>query len=100
MNVGPLHPGPIDLETGASHPDFGTNPEALAWAREHVERVAAKYRGFEATARSEGRMEMASQWRKFANLLQMELVGGKGCVITPFDERRPQILGAEAREGR
>lgn len=70
---------------------FEADPEALAWARGYVERLVTKYRGFEATARSEGRTEMASQWRKFANLLRMELIGGEGCVITPFDERRPQF---------
>lgn len=70
---------------------YDRDPEALAWARGHVERVIEKYRRFESEARDRGDAERASQWRKFANLLQMELVGGQGCVITAFDERLPSL---------
>lgn len=70
---------------------FGSDPDALAWARGHVQNLADKYRQFEADARRDGRAERAQQWRMFANLLQMQLIGGNGCVITPFDERRPSL---------
>lgn len=70
---------------------FGTDPDALAWARGKVVKLRAKYRLFEASSRDEGKPELATQWRKFANLLTMELIGGNGCVITPFDERRPSL---------
>lgn len=73
-----------------THDRFRRDPEALAWARGHVERLRDRYRRFEAKARAEGRTERATQWRKFANLLQMELIGGEGCVYTPFDERLPR----------
>ena len=75
---------------------YDSDPEALAWARGHVERVIEKYRGFEAQARDKGDADKATQWRKFANLLRMELVGGTGCVITAFDERSPQFVRAVA----
>ncbi len=73
---------------------YDSDPDALAWARGHVERVIGKYRRFEKEARDKGDAEKATQWRKFANLLQMELVGGTGCVVTAFDERSPQFVRA------
>ncbi len=73
---------------------FDTDPDALAWARSAVERLVTKYRRFE--AQCSGEPDRASQWRKFANLLELELIGGKTCVITPFDERRPAMLALRA----
>jgi hypothetical protein len=70
---------------------FGSDADSLAWARGHVQALADKYRRFETDARNDGRHETATQWRKFANLLEMQLIGGSGCVITPFDERRPSL---------
>lgn len=73
---------------------FGTDPGALAWARGHVGKLRDRYREFGQRADERGNRELAAQWRKFANLLDMELIGGKGCVITPFDERRPLLPDA------
>ena len=74
---------------------FGRDPEALAWARGLVQRRVDKYRKFSTEARDRGNEELAGQWRKFANLLQMEFIGGSGCSIAPFDERRPQLPAPE-----
>lgn len=71
--------------------DFDRDPEALAWARAKVQRDIDRYRRFESAARSEGRTEQASLWRKMANLLNMDFIGGEGCSIAAFDERRPQL---------
>lgn len=70
---------------------FGRDPEALEWARGHCERLRDKYGGFESAAARDGRIDQATFWRKAANMLQMQLIGGTGCVITPFDERRPSL---------
>ena len=70
---------------------FGKDPEALEWARGYCERLRDQYRQFEATAAREGRHEGAEFWRKCANMLQIKLIGGAGCVITPFDKRRPTL---------
>jgi hypothetical protein len=80
---------------------FGRDPEALEWARLNVGRLRDKYRGFEQAARQEGRHDQAASWRKLANMLQVGLIGGSGCSITPFDERRPSLpdLSAMTREG-
>lgn len=64
-------------DLAALNAKFGADPEALAWARGHVQRRVDKYRNFSAQARDRGNEELAGQWRKFANLLQME-----------FDRRR------------
>jgi len=78
-------------DLNALNEKFGRDPEALAWARGHVQRRVDKYRGFSTEARDRGNEGLAEQWRKFANLLQMEFIGGKGCTITPFDERKPRL---------
>jgi len=79
---------------------YGSDPEALEWARGNVERLRDRYRRFTTEARDAGRTEQAEMWRRFANLLEMQLIGGKGCVITPFDERRPALPGPrEAQRG-
>jgi hypothetical protein len=70
---------------------YDTDPAALAWARAAVQRRIDHYRGFEAKARTSGSEERAAQWRKMANLLHMDFIGGEGCVIAAFDERRPSL---------
>lgn len=88
-------PTPMSDDLTALTTRFGSDPDALAWARGHVQRLADKFRRFEADARSDGRTGQAQQWRKFANLLDMQLIGGSGCVITPFDVRRSSLPGPE-----
>lgn len=70
---------------------FESDPEALAWARSRVQGSIDKFRQFETEARNRGDEDRASQWRKFANFLQMDFIGGEGCVIAAFDERRPSL---------
>lgn len=74
----------------AAH-DYDRDPEALAWARAIVQRDIDRFRRFESKARSEGRDEQASFWRKIANFLNMDFIGGEGCKIAAFDERRPSL---------
>lgn len=70
---------------------YDHDPEALAWARGHVQKVADRYREFERHQMADGDAEKAAMWRKFANLLEFEFIGGRGCVIRPFDERAPEM---------
>ncbi len=70
---------------------FDADPDALAWARGKVQRLADRYCEFGRHCTERGDREKAAQWRKFASLLELELIGGKTCVITPFDERRPRL---------
>lgn len=71
---------------------FDFDPEALAWARSKVEAERDRWRN---SAQREGiDPEVAVRYRRFSNLLDTQLIGGEGCVITPFDARRPDILRA------
>lgn len=74
--------------------DFDRDPEALAWARRYVQRHIDKTRRFSEQATVRGDADQASQWRRLANYMQREFIGGEGCVIAAFDERRPQLPDA------
>jgi len=58
--------------------------EAVDWARAAVQREIDQLRQWQEQDSAD-----ADQWRKFANLLEMKFIGGEGCVIAAFDERRP-----------
>jgi len=84
-----------DLRTAAGLPrviDFARDPSALAWARAGVRRFIDKMRTFERQAAETGTTDPV-QWRKIANLAEREFIGGHGCVIATFDERRPSLPG-------
>lgn len=69
--------------------DYDRDPDALAWARTKIQREVDRLRDWERTAKDRGDGERAMQWRKMANLLNMRFIGGTGCVIAAFDERKP-----------
>lgn len=76
---------------------FNSDPEALAWAREGVQSMVDKLRRFEKQAREapfgdRNAEQRAHQWRVLANMLQMDMIGGKGCAIAVFDERLPALI--------
>lgn len=70
---------------------FDRDPDAVAWARAKVVRLRDRYRGFEQSAAAAGKPEQASTWRRLANMIDMQMVGGKGCSIAAFDERLPAM---------
>lgn len=73
---------------------FDLDPEALAWARSKVEIFIKKMRSFEEQASHADPIspERERQWRVFGNIVQMDFIGGEGCVIALFDERLPRLL--------
>lgn len=73
---------------------FDADPEAVAWARAGVMREVERVEKFAATALKRGDSEASARWRRFANLLRMSFIGGEGCVIATFDERRPTLVRA------
>ena len=77
---------------------FDDDPEALAWARAKVERVIDQMADFERQARERAGSD-PEQWRRFRYLLTSRFIGGEGCVIAAFDERRPVIRAAERAAG-
>jgi hypothetical protein len=70
---------------------FDRDPDAVAWARAKVVRLRDKYRGFERSAAAAGKADQASMWRRLANMIDMQMVGGKTCSIAAFDERLPAM---------
>lgn len=72
------------------HSKYDRDPEALAWAREKVEGLVCKMKKFEQQALENGTTD-PKQWRRIANILQMELIGGDGCVVARFDHRLPEF---------
>jgi hypothetical protein len=73
------------------HHRFDFDPEALAWARAHVQAEVDRFVKFERQAIDKGDREQAMNWRRMANMLRMSFIGGTTCVVARFDERRPQF---------
>lgn len=67
---------------------FDTDPEALEWARNHVQSKIDRLEGWAAKDLEAGNVEHAEQWRRMARHMRRELIGGSGCVIARFDERK------------
>ena len=77
---------------------FDDDPEALAWARSKVQKQVDRMADFERQAMERGGSN-PDQWRKFRYLLESSFIGGTGCVIAAFDERKPAIRDAERQAG-
>lgn len=87
--------------------EFDRDPEAIAWARGYIQErydfaekaeQKAKVDWNDSIRKNETRLKQAEyhdrmmRWRRIKNMLQMWFIGGEGCVITCFDERRPAML--------
>ena len=77
---------------------FDRDPDALAWARAKAADLESKWRKFAESAAEAGHDDQANMWRYLANGVRNELIGGDGCVIAAFDERRAALPPAEAGE--
>lgn len=73
---------------------FDRDSEALAWARGRVEYHRDRYARFERESLAKGNVDNAVSWARMKNMLDRDLIGGTGCTIAAFDERRPAILAA------
>lgn len=74
--------------------DYDRDPEALAWARQKVQHEIDRAEKFVAQATDAGKTEAVQRWRFIANHLRNSLLGGDGCTIAAFDERRPAFTKA------
>jgi hypothetical protein len=74
---------------------FDRDPDALAWARAKVSDLEARYREFSASAALAGKDDQAEMWRYLANGVRHDLIGGDGCPVAAFDERRAELPPAE-----
>lgn len=79
---------------------FDRDPDALEWAREKVRDFESRWRKFSKDAAEAGKPDVADIWRYLANGVHASLIGGSGCVIGAFDERRaslPPVADGEPR---
>lgn len=61
--------------------------EAIEYGQRAVGGLRDRLRRWEKECAEKGDDEGAEQWRRMANLIEMRLLGGSGCVITAFDDR-------------
>ncbi len=72
---------------------FDSDPDALAWARQHVQRAIDRARQFDTEAA--GRDDTPCfTWAHIARYMEQKLIGGQNCVIAAFDERKPTLAQA------
>lgn len=71
---------------------FDRDPEALAWARTKVQAEIDRADKFVQQATADGATESAEFWRRHALHLHRSFIGGEGCAIACFDERRPAFV--------
>jgi hypothetical protein len=79
---------------------FDRDPDALEWVREKVRDLESRWRMFSESATEAGKDDQANMWRYLANGVHTSLIGGTGCVIAAFDERRaslPPVADGESR---
>jgi hypothetical protein len=72
--------------------DFDRDPEALAWARRKIQNEIDRADKFVADAKRARNEQAERTWRVIGNHLRRSFIGGTGCVIAAFDERRPDHL--------
>lgn len=72
---------------------YDTDPDALAWARTRVQHQLDRLAEFEARATETGRTELAHGLSMARRSTEQLLLGGEGCVVGAFDERRPTMFG-------
>lgn len=69
---------------------YDTDPAAIAWARAKVQHQLDRLAKFEEQATARGRTETARGLAIARRSTEQMLLGGQGCVIGAFDERRPE----------
>ena len=74
---------------------YDRDPDALEWAREKARDLESRWRRFSESAAEVGNDSQAEMWRYLANGVRSELIGGDGCVIAAFDERRASLPVAD-----
>lgn len=66
---------------------YGSDTEALAWARDRVEAAVRRVDDMAAHLESKGEADKANGYRGAAWRIRSLLLGGEGCSVGAFDER-------------
>jgi hypothetical protein len=88
------HADPVPNPTARHTARYDTDPDALAWARTRVQHQLDRLAAFEARAAETGKTELAAGLSMARRSTQQLLLGGEGCVVGAFDERRPVMFAA------
>lgn len=92
----------MDTQNPVPDPDahgisrYDTDPDALAWARTRVQHQIDRLAAFEARAAETGKANLAHGLSMARRSTEQLLLGGEGCVVGAFDERRPVMFGGAA----
>jgi NTP pyrophosphatase (non-canonical NTP hydrolase) len=87
---------PVPSPTVRDMSRYDTDPDALAWARAKVQHYIDRLARFEEHATDSNSSNKARGLRVARRSAEQTLIGGEGCVIGAFDERRPVMPGGAA----
>lgn len=86
---------PVPNPTARHTARYDIDPDALAWARAKVQHQLDRLATFEAHAAETGKTELAAGLSIARRSTEQLLLGGEGCVVGAFDERRPAMFAAD-----
>jgi hypothetical protein len=78
---------------------YGSDPEALAWARSKVEIALRRVEDMGNHLAEKGKPEKAEGYRGAAWRVRSLLVGGEGCSVGSFDERMADFYAMQCIHG-
>lgn len=79
---------------------YGSDPEALAWARSKVEIALKRVEDMAAHLASKGEDDKANGYRGAAWRVRSLLIGEGGCSVAAFDERMVDFYALRCVHGR
>ena len=78
---------------------YGSDPEALAWARERIEKALARVEDMAAHLADKGQADKADGYRGAAWRVRSLLIGGEGCSVGAFDPRMVDFYAMKCVHG-
>ena len=78
---------------------YGSDPDALAWARERVEKALGRVEDMADHLAGKGQDDKAEGYRGAAWRVRSLLVGGEGCSVGAFDERMADFYAMRCIHG-
>lgn len=86
---------PVPDPTARHTARYDTDPDALAWARTKVQHYIDRLAAFEQQATESSSSNKARGLRVARRSAEQTLIGGEGCVVGAFDERRPVMFAGD-----
>lgn len=89
---------PLPARNAGHTARYDIDPHALAWARAKIQHQLDRLAKFEKRASQIGGTELAAGLSMARRSTAELLLGGHGCVVGAFDERRPVMFGGASAE--